>query len=82
MSYRNPGLRQPINDIWSIGIWDFSTISGKENGFFLIQLELTLTFSCLAIGCLTLTTNCTKKNNLGFPSCYKKINIKFKMLNN
>jgi hypothetical protein len=26
-----------------IGIWDFSTVSGKENRFFLNQLELTLT---------------------------------------
>ena len=37
-----------LDIIWNLGIeiWDFSTVSGKENRFFLNQLELTLTLLC------------------------------------
>lgn len=37
-----------LDIFWNLGIeiWDFSTVSGKENRFFLNQLELTLTLPC------------------------------------
>jgi len=34
----------------SIVIWDFSAVSGNANGFYLNQLELTLTFPCRPTG--------------------------------
>jgi len=39
-----------LDIIWAlgIGIWDFSTVSGKENHFLLNQLELTLTLPCFS----------------------------------
>lgn len=37
-----------LDIFWNLGIeiWDFSTVSGKENRFFLNQLELTFTLPC------------------------------------
>jgi len=37
----------PVDNL-SIVIWDFSTVSGKVNSFYLNQLELTLTFPRVA----------------------------------